>query len=132
MRRTLLRVSGAAELPGEVVGVGIEDAPAVPAVDARRRLTCWATTSVRAASSARGCAALFDQFLRYVREFAPSSRPLVGRPCCPSPCVNVRHLGVISDAEKLGVISAARLVHSPFESLSMALLEAWKMGARRW
>jgi glycosyltransferase involved in cell wall biosynthesis len=44
--------------------------------------------------------------------------------------VNVTHLGVLSDAEKLSVIGASRLlVHpSPFESLSMALLEAWKMG----
>jgi len=44
--------------------------------------------------------------------------------------VNVRHLGVLSDAEKLGVIEGSRLlVHpSPYESLSMALLEAWKMG----
>jgi glycosyltransferase involved in cell wall biosynthesis len=40
------------------------------------------------------------------------------------------HLGVLSDAEKLSVIGASRLlVHpSPYESLSMALLEAWKMG----
>jgi glycosyltransferase involved in cell wall biosynthesis len=132
-KELLLRVSGAAELPGEVVGVGIEDAPAVPADDVRRRLDLLGEYVVYVGRIERekGCAVLFDQFLRYVREFAPQlTLALVGRPVLPIPVhVNVRHLGVISDAEKLGVISAARfLVHpSPYESLSMALLEAWKM-----
>jgi len=132
-KELLLRVSGAADLPGEVVGVGIEDAPAVPGDDIRRRLDLLGDYIVYVGRIERekGCAQLFDQFLRYVREFEPQlSLVLVGRPVLTVPVhVNVRHLGVLSDAEKLGVIAAARLlVHpSPFESLSMALLEAWKM-----
>jgi len=54
----------------------------------------------------------------------------VGKAVLPIPVhVNVTHLGVLSETEKLSVIGASRLlVHpSPFESLSMALLEAWKM-----
>jgi glycosyltransferase involved in cell wall biosynthesis len=132
-KELLLRVSGASDLPGEVVGVGIEDAPAVAADDVRRRLDILGDYVVYVGRIERekGCAALFEQFLRYVREFAPQlTLALVGRPVLPIPVhVNVRHLGVLSDADKLGVIAASRLlVHpSPFESLSMALLEAWKM-----
>jgi glycosyltransferase involved in cell wall biosynthesis len=132
-KELLLRVTGAADLPGEIVGVGIEDAPAVPGDDIRRRLDLLGDYIVYVGRIERekGCAQLFDQFLRYVREFEPQlSLVLVGRPVLEVPVhVNVRHLGVLSDAEKLGVIAAARLlVHpSPFESLSMALLEAWKM-----
>ena len=133
-KELLLRVSGASDLPGEVVGVGIEDAPVVPADDVRRRLDLLGDFIVYVGRIERekGCAQLFDYFLRYVREFAPHLMlVLIGRPVLPVPVhVNLRHLGVVSDAEKLGVIGAARmLVHpSPFESLSMALLEAWKMG----
>lgn len=132
-KELLLRVTAAADLPGEIVGVGIEDAPAVPADDIRRRLDILGDYVVYVGRIERekGCATLFDQFLRYVREFAPQlTLALVGRPVLPVPVhVNLRHLGVLTDAEKLGVIAASRLlVHpSPFESLSMALLEAWKM-----
>lgn len=133
-KELLLRVSGASDLPGEVVGVGIEDAPAAPPEDVRRRLDLLGAFLVYVGRIERekGCAALFDQFLRYVRDFAPQlTLVLVGRAVLPVPVhVNIRHLGVISDAEKLGVIGAARLLvnPSPYESLSMALLEAWKMG----
>src|SRR4029077_7110457 len=56
---------------------------------------------------------------------------LVGRPVLPIPVhVNITHLGVLSDAEKLSLIGGSRLLVHPsrFESLSMSLLEAWKMG----
>jgi glycosyltransferase involved in cell wall biosynthesis len=80
----------------------------------------------------KGCARLFDEFCRFVQERGPHlSLVLVGRAVLPIPVhVNITHLGVLSDAEKLSLIGGSRLlVHpSPFESLSMALLEAWKMG----
>ena len=43
--------------------------------------------------------------------------------------VNITHLGVLSDADKLAAIRGSRLLVHPsqFESLSMALLEAWRM-----
>jgi glycosyltransferase involved in cell wall biosynthesis len=67
-----------------------------------------------------------------VQERGPHlSLVLVGRAVLPVPVhVNITHLGVLSDAEKLSLVGGSRLlVHpSPFESLSMALLEAWKMG----
>lgn len=133
-RDLLLEVSGAAQLPGEVVGVGIEDAPVVAPDEIRRRLDVLGDYIVYVGRIERdkGCARLFDEFARYVREQAPDlSLVLVGRAVLPVPVHgNITHLGVLSETEKLSVIGASRLlVHpSPFESLSMALLEAWKMG----
>ncbi|PYQ24136.1 MAG: hexosyltransferase, partial [Acidobacteria bacterium] len=133
-RELLLEVSGAEGLPGDVVGVGIEDAPVVPPDEIRRRLDVLGDYVVYVGRIERekGCARLFDEFARYVREQAPHlNLVLVGKAVLPVPVhVNVTHLGMLSDAEKLSVIGASRLlVHpSPYESLCMALLEAWKMG----
>jgi glycosyltransferase involved in cell wall biosynthesis len=130
----LLRMSGESDLPGEVVGVGIEDAPVVTPAEIRQRLDILGDYIVYVGRIERekGCARLFDSFTRYVQERAPHlSLVLVGRAVLPIPVhVNITHLGVLSDAEKLSLIGGSRLlVHpSPFESLSMALLEAWKMG----
>jgi glycosyltransferase involved in cell wall biosynthesis len=132
-RDLLLEVSGASELPGEVVGVGIEDARTVPPAEIRQRLDLLGDYAIYVGRIERekGCARLFEYFLRYVQDRAPHlNLVLVGKAVLPLPDhVNVTHLGVVSDAEKLSAIGAARLlVHpSPYESLSMALLEAWKM-----
>ena len=129
----LLRMTGAPDLPGEVVGVGIEDAPLAPPGQIRQRLDVLGDYVVYVGRIERekGCAGLFDHFARYVQERGPHlNLVLVGRAVLPIPVhVNITHLGVLSDAEKLSLIGASRmLVHpSPYESLSMALLEAWKM-----
>jgi glycosyltransferase involved in cell wall biosynthesis len=133
-KELLLKVTGAADLPGEVVGVGIEDAPVVAPTEIRQRLDILGDYLVYVGRIERekGCARLFDEFCRYVQERQPHlTLVLVGRAVLPIPVhVNITHLGVLSDAEKLSLIGGSRLlVHpSPFESLSMALLEAWKMG----
>lgn len=133
-KELLLRMSGAGDLAGEVVGVGIEDAPVVPPAEIRQRLDILGDYVVYVGRIERekGCARLFDEFCRFVQEREPHlNLVLVGRAVLPIPVhVNISHLGVLSDAEKLSLIGGSRLlVHpSPFESLSMALLEAWKMG----
>lgn len=130
----LLRMTGALDLPGDIVGVGIEDAPVVPADQIRQHLDVLGDYLVYVGRIERekGCGVLFDHFARYVQERGPHlNLVLVGRAVLPIPVhVNITHLGVLSDAEKLSLIGASRmLVHpSQYESLSMALLEAWKMG----
>ncbi|MCI0574217.1 MAG: glycosyltransferase family 4 protein [Myxococcaceae bacterium] len=132
-RELLQRVSGA-ELPGEVVGVGIEDTTVVPAEKIRQRLDLLGDYVVYVGRIERekGCARLFDDFSRYVQEEGPHlNLVLVGKAVLPVPVhVNINHLGVLSDTEKLSVIGASRLLVHPsaFESLSMSLLEAWKVG----
>lgn len=133
-RDLLLRMTGAPDLAGEVVGVGIEDVPAASADEIRQRLDLLGDYIVYVGRIERekGCSQLFDDFARFVQEQAPHlNLVLVGKSVLSVPVhVNITHLGILSDAEKLSAIGAARLlIHpSPFESLSMALLEAWKMG----
>jgi glycosyltransferase involved in cell wall biosynthesis len=132
-RDLLLKMTGAETLPGEVVGVGIEDSTVVSADEIRKRLDVLGDYIVYVGRIERekGCSRLFEDFLRYVQERAPHlSLVLVGKAVLPIPVhTNVTHLGILSDAEKLSVIGASRLLVHPsaFESLSMALLEAWKM-----
>jgi len=132
-KELLLKMTGADALPGEVVGVGIEDSTVVSADEIRKRLDVLGDYIVYVGRIERekGCSRLFEDFLRYVQERAPHlSLVLVGKAVLPIPVhTNVTHLGILSDAEKLSVIGASRLLVHPsaFESLSMALLEAWKM-----
>src|SRR4029453_15012388 len=132
-KELLLKMAGVDTLPGEVVGVGIEDSTVVPADEIRKRLDVLGDYIVYVGRIERekGCSRLFEDFLRYVQERAPHlSLVLVGKAVLPIPVhTNVTHLGILSDAEKLSVIGASRLLVHPsaFESLSMALLEAWKM-----
>ena len=132
-KELLLKMTGAETLPGEVVGVGIEDSTVVSADEIRKRLDVLGDYIVYVGRIERekGCSRLFEDFLRYVQERAPHlSLVLVGKAVLPIPVhTNVTHLGILSDAEKLSVIGASRLLVHPsaFESLSMALLEAWKM-----
>jgi glycosyltransferase involved in cell wall biosynthesis len=132
-RELILAVSGASTLPGEVVGVGIEDAAVAPPDEIRKRLDLLGDYIVYVGriEANKGCSRLFADFSRYVQEEAPTlNLVLVGKAVLPIPThVNITHLGVLPDSEKLSAIGASRLlVHpSPFESLSMALLEAWKM-----
>jgi glycosyltransferase involved in cell wall biosynthesis len=129
----ILDAAGVAALPGEVVGVGIEKGDLAPLAEVRRKLDLLGDYIIYVGRIERekGCAKLFSLFLRYVQDRAPHLKlVLVGKPVLPVPeHVNVSHLGVVSDAEKLAAIQGSRLlVHpSPFESLSMALLEAWMM-----
>lgn len=132
-RDTILKAAGRADLPGEVVGVGIEAGEPSPVDEMRRKLDLLGDYIVYVGRIERekGCSRLFANFLQYIQQRSPNlNLVLVGKAVLPIPThVNITHLGVLSDADKLAAIRGSRLlVHpSPFESLSMALLEAWMM-----
>ena len=132
-RELILKAAGVSSLPGEVVGVGIEGDTSAPVTELQRKLDTLGDYIVYVGRIERekGCANLFDLFLRFVQERQPRLKlALVGKPVLPIPeDANIVHLGVLTDAEKLATVRGSRLlVHpSPFESLSMALLEAWMM-----
>ena len=79
----------------------------------------------------KGCQALIRHFLRYVEGgrdvtlvmAGPSSMPIPKHPL-------IRPLGYVDDAAREALLVKARalIVPSPFESLSMVLLEAWNRG----
>jgi glycosyltransferase involved in cell wall biosynthesis len=133
-RELLKAVSGKADLRGDVVGVGIEDALTVSPEEIRERLDVLGDYVIYVGRIERekGCDRLFQNFLRFVQEGARHlSLVLVGKAVLPIPNhVNIIHLGVLSDSDKLSAMGAAQLLVQPslYESLSMVLLEAWKMG----
>jgi glycosyltransferase involved in cell wall biosynthesis len=80
----------------------------------------------------KGCAELFSHFAQYAERY-PSGLDLitVGSPTMPVPShPRMRHLGFVPDDEKFDAIAAADLLimPSPYESLSIVVLEAWALG----
>lgn len=77
----------------------------------------------------KGCQDLFDYFSRYKKEH-PSDLKLVliGNPVMPIPCTpDIISLGFVDEQTKFNAMAAARvlIMPSPYESLSMVLLESW-------
>ncbi|MBD0263266.1 MAG: glycosyltransferase family 4 protein [Tolypothrix sp. Co-bin9] len=80
----------------------------------------------------KGCQELFDYFIQ-LRKQESSSRKLVllGKPTMPIPHhPDIVALGFVDEQTKWDALSACDLLvmPSPYESLSMVLLEAWIMG----
>ena len=80
----------------------------------------------------KGCEELFDYYLRYS---ATASEPLDlllgGKPAMPiAESPRIRLLGYLTDQQKEDALAAATclVMPSPYESLSIVLLEAWRRG----
>jgi glycosyltransferase involved in cell wall biosynthesis len=127
------RVTGNDELPGEVVGTGIERPPVVPADEVAPRLDLLGdyVVYVGRIEPEKGCAVMIDHFLRWQRETrAKTTLALFGRSTMTfSENAHVRLMGVVPDGEKLAAVARSRalLMPSRHESLSMVVLEAWMM-----
>jgi glycosyltransferase involved in cell wall biosynthesis len=127
-------LAGNEDVPGVVVGVGseipvrIEPDRARQSFDLRNPFIVY----VGRIDANKGCAELFEAFLRYVeRRTEPLDLVLIGRPVLSVPAhPRIRHLGYVSDQEKFDTIaaSAALVMPSFYESLSMVALEAWALG----
>jgi glycosyltransferase involved in cell wall biosynthesis len=83
----------------------------------------------------KGCRELFDHFARYAEAY-PKGLDLVLIGSTGSTEVDVpahprmRHLGFLPDQDKFDALAAADvlIMPSPFESLSIVVLEAWALG----
>jgi glycosyltransferase involved in cell wall biosynthesis len=133
-RALINAVSGNEEVPGVVVGIGSEIPTAVEPERARQKfeLVNPFVIYVGRIDSNKGCAELFEYFLRFLSQ---SSRildlVLIGTPVLPIPKhPRIRHLGYVSDQEKFDAIAGAEVLIMPsyYESLSMVALEAWALG----
>jgi glycosyltransferase involved in cell wall biosynthesis len=128
------RTTGNRELPGEVVGTGIERPPSVPVDEVAPRLDLLGDYFVYVGriEPEKGCAVMIDHFLRWQRETrATATLALFGRSTMSfSENAHVRLMGVVPDGEKLAAIARARALVMPsrHESLSMVVLESWMMG----
>jgi glycosyltransferase involved in cell wall biosynthesis len=122
------------DVPGVVVGIGSE----IPVrtrpeefqrkFDMRERFAIY----VGRIDENKGCAELFDFWIRYSRQLADGLHlVLIGQPVIPVPeHPRIRHLGFVNDQDKFDAMAAAELLIMPsyFESLSMVALEAWALG----
>ncbi len=79
----------------------------------------------------KGCEALLHHFARYTESGRSIQLVMAGPVNMPVPDhPQIKHLGFVADAVRETLLSRARVLvmPSPYESLSMALLEAWNHG----
>jgi len=126
--------SGNGAVPSVTIGSGL-DLPAgasAEAFRARHRLERPFFLYLGRIDRNKGCAALFAYFQRFLRETgADVDLVLAGTAALAIPeHPRIRHLGFVTEEEKVGALRAADVLvmPSPYESLSIVLLEAWKLG----
>ena len=133
-RALIQGASGNTTVPGVVVGVGSEIPPHSSAIRFRQKFNLRDRFAIYIGriDENKGCAELFDFFLRYARAMAEGLHlVLIGNPIIPIPKhPRIHHLGFVGDQDKFDALAAAELLIMPsyFESLSMVALEAWALG----
>ncbi len=127
------RATRLTSLPGEVIGVGLPDVQPSESIrlDQRFDLDAPYIVFIGRIERAKGCAELLGQYLRYVDENVESPQlVLIGKQHIPIPDHSkVRYLGILPEDLKLTVLRNALFLIMPsrYESLSMVVLEAWRM-----
>ena len=130
----ITRLTANAHVPSVVVGIGSDVAEDVSPLRAQQKfgLDRPYLIYVGRIDANKGCAELFDYFLKYAAHSEGSlDLVLIGKPVMPIPDhPRVHHLGFVSDADKFDAIAGATALVMPsyFESLSMVALEAWALG----
>jgi glycosyltransferase involved in cell wall biosynthesis len=133
--RTLVEeVSGNGALPSAVIGSGVDLAPGWEAVNVRELLSLPPRYLLYLGriDRSKGVDTLVDYY-RSLAETWPEVPPLVlaGKPMIDLPDhAGIRHVGEVKEAEKLALIAGSELLILPslYESLSLAVLEAWALG----
>jgi len=121
-------------VPSAVVGVGVDVDRAGDAgrFRAARGIQGRYVLYVGRVDRNKGCDDLFAYFARFTRTIPdPPTLVLLGSAVMPVPDhPRIRHLGFVTDDEKFDAIAGASalIMPSPFESLSMVVLEAWAQG----
>jgi len=126
--------SGNRDVPSVVIGSGLNLPEPGPALDFRKKhgLERPFVLYVGRIDKNKGCLTLFAYFQKFLEATgADLDLVLAGSTALPVPRhPRVRHLGFISEAEKVAALRGCRLLvmPSPYESLSIVTLEAWKLG----
>jgi glycosyltransferase involved in cell wall biosynthesis len=123
-----------ASLSGPVAGVGIDPPGRIEVEQFRSRyhLAVPYLLYVGRIDESKGCAAMFENFLRWKQEVrAPHKLLLLGKEVMAIPFHDdIVHLGFVDEGQKWAALKGCDwlILPSPHESLSMALLEAWAVG----
>lgn len=139
-RAMILERSGADGVPGDVVGVGIQEPGEDDVVDGDRFRAELGIDRpfmfyVGRIDENKGCKELFDFHRRVTRRSRERDEPapllvLAGHAVIPIPDhPDVRYVGTVDERQKWDGLAAAELLVMPsfYESLSMVLLEAWAL-----
>jgi glycosyltransferase involved in cell wall biosynthesis len=127
-------VSGNQARPSVVIGSGLNLPVSDPALDFRAKhgLVRPFLLYVGRIDKNKGCVTLFAYFRKFREETgADVDLVLAGRTVVEVPDdPHVRHVGFISEEEKVAALRQCDLlvIPSPYESLSVITLEAWKLG----
>jgi glycosyltransferase involved in cell wall biosynthesis len=122
-------------VPSVVVGSGLNLPPSDPDLDftARHGLDRPFILYVGRIDKNKGCVTLFAYFRKFLEETGENvDLVLAGAAVIPIPeHPRIRHVGRISEEEKVAALRQCRLLVMPsaYESLSIITLEAWKLGA---
>ncbi len=126
--------SGNREVPSVVIGSGLNMADPPSGLDFRVRhgLKHPFLLYVGRVDKNKGCITLLAYFRKFLEETgADVDLVLAGKAVIPVPDhPRIRHLGFVSEEEKVAALRQCRLLvmPSPYESLSIVTLEAWKLG----
>jgi len=135
----------AVRVPSAVIGCGIDPVPEPPSVPPLRHDDTWDPDSILRLVGVqssfvlylgrvdpnKGCEALLRYFSRYVSAGRPITLVLAGPLNMPVPHhPAVRALGFVDDDVRQALLARAKalIMPSPYESLSMVVLEAWNHG----
>ncbi len=117
----------------EIIGSGVQLVPQEKLFDfkAKRGLARYLLYVGRVDKN-KGCKRLFDYYQRYAAK-RPSAPPLIllGKSVINIPRhPGIQHLGFVTEEEKFSALRQAELLimPSPYESLSVIVLEAWALG----
>jgi glycosyltransferase involved in cell wall biosynthesis len=120
--------------PSEIIGFAVDVPPRLDAdaFKVRRSLNNPFILYVGRIDRNKGCDGLFRYFTEYSKR-GTSDVDLVlgGTKALPIPDhARIKHLGFLTEREKFEALQACQLLvmPSPYESLSIVILEAWKMG----
>jgi glycosyltransferase involved in cell wall biosynthesis len=119
--------------PAAVIGCGLEPPSAPPDRSALEPLglTDPFVLYMGRVDPNKGCEALLRYFTRYAAGGRSVQLVMAGPANMPVPAhPSIRHLGFVSEAVRDALLARARalVMPSPYESLSMVLLEAWNHG----
>jgi len=133
-RALINAVSGNADVPGVVVGVGSDIPEQTNPARFRQKfgLRDRFAIYVGRIDENKGCKELFEFFEHYSSALVDGLHlVLIGTPVIEIPKhPRIHHLGFVTDEDKFDAIAASELLIMPsyFESLSMVALEAWALG----
>jgi len=135
-RQMIVGTTGNVEVPGEVVGVGVEepsllDPEATASARGRHRLAGRYAIFIGRVDPNKGCRQLFHFFRRYRKETGSQlTLLLVGGQAMEIPDdPGLHYAGFLPEQEKWALLAGAELliIPSELESLSMVTLEAWAL-----